>query len=104
MAGNPSTEMVAGVAGGHPAEPDAASKRRSVTGIHRIKEHSSRARKRREKLTGAAQKRVSTKISHLVKSGEVPNTEAGRKKAAAMSHSMERAGRLGSRGGYRRKT
>ena len=103
MTGNISTEMVAGVRGGHPSEPDAASKRRTVVGIRGIKEHRARARKRREKLSSPAQKRVSAKISHLVKSGEVSNTEAGRKKAIAMAHSMERAGRLGSRGGYRRK-
>jgi len=73
-------------------------------GVHtRLKNRRKSLKKHREKLSGEAQSRVSAKISHLVKSGEVPNTAEGRKKAAAMAHSMERAGRLGARGGYKRK-
>jgi len=49
----------------------------------------------RAKLSPAAQKRVSKKISHLVRSGEAKG-----KKAVATAHSMERAGRLSAEGGY----
>jgi len=49
----------------------------------------------RKKLSPAAQKRVSKKISHLHRTGEVTG-----EKAVAMAHSMERAGRLTEEGGY----
>jgi len=74
-------------------------------GVHtRIRDRRKSLKKHREKLSSVAQKRVSAKVSHLIKSGEFPNTEAGRKKALGMAHGMERAGRLGSRGGYHRKS
>ena len=50
----------------------------------------------------AAGKRVSAKISHLVRTGEMPNTPKGRKQAAGMAYGMEHSGRLGPKGGYRR--
>lgn len=51
-------------------------------------------------VTRAGQKRVSAKISHLHK------TEPGmpHKKMVAMALNMEREGRLGPKGGYKRKT
>lgn len=73
-------------------------------GVHsRLSSRRKSLKSRREKLSSAAQKRVSAKVSHLIKSGEFPNTKAGREKALGMAHGMERAGRLGSRGGYKRK-
>ena len=54
----------------------------------------------RKKVGGAAGKRVSEKIAHLVETGEVPNTPAGRKQAAGKAYGMERAGRLRRGGVY----
>jgi hypothetical protein len=54
-------------------------------------------RRRRAPITSRAGRgRVSAKISHLRGEGEP------QKKAVAMALNMERAGRLGPRGGYRR--
>lgn len=58
---------------------------------------------KRTPVSKPAQERISQKIEHLVKSGEVPNTPEGRKQAAGKAYGMERAGRLGPRGGYERK-
>jgi len=52
-------------------------------------------------VSHAGQQRVGEKIGHLVSSGEVPNTKAGRKQAADMAYGMERSGRLGAGGTYR---
>lgn len=104
MAGGLGTERVAGVPGGHPAESDPASKRRGVMGVHtRLKNRRKSLKTHREKLSGEAQSRVGAKVKHLIKSGEFPNTEAGRKKALGMAYGMERSGRLGARGGYKRR-
>lgn len=69
----------------------------------RMKHRSKSLNKSREKLSPSAQKRVGAKVSRLIESGEFSNTAAGRKKALGMAHGMERSGRLGSRGGYKRK-
>lgn len=104
MAGNLGTEMVSGIPGGHPSEPDPASKRRAVVGVHtRLKNRRKSLKKHREKLSSAAQSRVGAKVERLIESGEFPNTKAGREKALGMAHGMERSGRLGARGGYKRK-
>ena len=57
----------------------------------------------RAKPSKPAQKRVSAKISHLVRTGEKPNTPKGRKEAAGMAYGMEKAHRLGPKGGYKAK-
>lgn len=51
------------------------------------------------KVSRAGQKRVSAKISHLMDEdhGKMPH-----KKMVAMALNMERAGRLGAKGGYKR--
>lgn len=105
MAGTISTERVSGVPGGHPSEPDPASKRRFVVaGVQaRLGARRKSLKTRREKLSSAAQSRVGAKVKHLIESGEFPNTPAGRKKALGMAYGMARAGRLGPRGGYKRK-
>jgi hypothetical protein len=66
----------------------------------RLKEHRRRARTRRGELSKEARRRVSEKIRHLVETGEVPNTEEGRKRAAGMAYGMARAGRLRRGGVY----
>ena len=55
---------------------------------------------RRSRVGKAARQRISEKIEHLVNTGEVPNTPAGRAAAAGMAYEMERAGRLGRHGVY----
>lgn len=70
-------------------------------GVHsRIKDRRKSLKEHREKLSSAAQKRVGAKVSHLIESGEFPNTRAGRKKALGMAHGMERSGRLRAGGRY----
>lgn len=56
--------------------------------------------KGRTPVTKAGQRRVGAKIGHLVASGEVPNTPAGRRRAAGMAYGMEKEGRLTAKGGY----
>ena len=56
----------------------------------------------RSPVSKGGQERVSAKIEKLVKSAEVPNTPKGRKQAAAIAYNMQRAGRLGPKGQYRR--
>lgn len=52
----------------------------------------------RKKLGKKAQSRVSAKIAHLIRTeGKTP------KQAAGAAYGMERAGRLGPRGGYKKK-
>ena len=98
MAGDMSTELLAGIQGGYPEQVGGASRKRQVVGVHqRLKEH---RKKVKAHLSKGAQQRVSEKIAHLVESGEVPNTAQGRKQAAAVAHSMERAGRLRRDGVY----
>jgi hypothetical protein len=48
-------------------------------------------------------KRIGKKVSKVIGSGEFPNTKKGRDKALGMAYGMEKAGRLGPRGGYHRK-
>ena len=50
------------------------------------------------KVSRAGQKRVSAKISHLMREGE----KMPHKQMVAMALSMERTGRLGAKGGYKR--
>ena len=101
MAGALNTEMLSGIPGGHPPEPDSSSKQRAVMGAReRLKEHRRRARARRGELSKEARRRVSEKIEHLIETGEVPNTEEGQKKAAGMAYGMARAGRLRRGGVY----
>ena len=52
------------------------------------------------KVSRAGQKRVSAKISHLMR--EDHGKVGPHKQMVAMALSMERAGRLGAKGGYKR--
>jgi len=54
-------------------------------------------KEKRPKLGHAAQRRVSAKIGHLV-----GNEGKSQEQAAAIAYSMEREGKLGPKGGYRR--
>ena len=80
-------------------DPD--SQKRSVVGAkERLRRRGKQLKKRREKPSPEGQRRVDEKIAHLIETGEVPNTEEGRKKAAAMAYSMEKAHRLRRGGVY----
>lgn len=68
-----------------PIPPDAANVSKPDTG-------------ERKKLGQSASRRVSAKIAHLIHNEKKP-----RDQAVAMAYSMEEAGRLGERGGYKRK-
>lgn len=72
-------------------------KQREVIGEHR------RKMQRKKPLTAKERAKVSEKIKHLIDTGELPNTTAGRKKAAGMAYGMLRSGRLGRHGAYHRK-
>jgi len=101
MAGDMGTELLAGIAGGYPAQTGGASRKRQVVGVHqRLKEHRKKVKAHLSPEERARNLRISEKIDALVKSGEVPNTKEGRKKAAAVAYSMERSGRLRRGGVY----
>lgn len=68
-----------------PIPPDAANVTTPDTG-------------KRKKLGRDASRRVSAKIAHLMHNEKTPQ-----KQAIAMAYSMEEAGRLGERGGYKPK-
>jgi len=98
VAGDMGTELLAGIAGGYPAQVGSASRKRQVMGVHqRLKDD---RKKVKAHLSEGAQQRVSEKIDVLIKSGEFPNTKEGRKKAAGMAYGMEEAGRLRRGGKY----
>jgi len=101
VAGDMGTELLAGIAGGYPAQVGSASRKRQVMGVHqRLKDDRKKVRAHLSPEERARNLRISEKIDVLVKGGEVPNTKAGRAKAAATAYSMERAGRLRRYGKY----
>jgi len=102
VAGDMGTELLAGMPdGGHPAQTSGASRKRQVVGVHqRLKEHRKKVKAHLSPEERARNLRISEKIDTLVKSGEVPNTKEGRKRAAGIAYGMEEAGRLRRHGKY----
>jgi hypothetical protein len=73
-----------------------ATRSTQVSGVARKSDKKKRKRPR-------DQKKANTKITILIQSGEKPNTPEGRKEAAGMAHGMDRSGRLGGHGEYKKK-